>query len=737
MGKITINDKEFEFKEGETIFQIARREGIFIPTYCYHSQLRIVASCRICLVEVRMNNKEFIVTSCSTPAQDGMIVYTDSEKVLRERYAIMQFLLLNHPPECPVCDEGGQCLLQDFTEYYGPVQPLFKYKKDYKKYDTGPLIRFYPELCILCDRCYRFWKEELNEDEIISKERGSKTYVGPYEDVPILKGFSNYLIDICPVGAFLDNTSSKFSVRPWDLKKIDTRCPLCSLFCEIRAYKRRETRTRSYRGGKKLLPDRIYNIKYQNKGIIDSIICDRGKFGKDFLLSNYILSKARIKGEWKKIDIDEVFLNLKKKIEKYPSESIGIILSARMGNEDIDILKDVLINRMGIMNFMLTPGIIDSSANLMLSDFNLSDIKRETFILHTGYDFFYSHPVTGLEILRRLRKFPEEIVPAYFKTPPFKQKMPFLFSISYQQGKVQKEANEFFLADFKKSFKLNLAIFSELYKSYGVRKEAESRLLNYFSFIRKIENMDVEEVLNQVGFEKRKFNKILNRIKNANNIILVYQDFIPFEIQKILNVFRYLNLSVKNLILRFSPNTEYLLRKKFPLVSFEEFYDKVKKGLIRLVVFIHTNPFLEIYPFSKIKEIFGNCETLVLDTFKGLHTEISQNVIPLKSMFEKESKVVDNYGNEKVIKKVIKSERVDLVSLFSKFEKENFEEINFFEKIEIDFNKNFKEVYFAPSLYNFGYETLFSETLNKVKKPSYLFFPFENEKRAEEFEKIC
>lgn len=736
MGKITINDREYEFKEGETIFQIARREGIFIPTYCYHSQLRIVASCRICLVEVRINNKEFVVTSCSTTAQEGMIVYTDSERVLKERYAIMQFLLLNHPPECPVCDEGGQCLLQNFTEAYGPVNPVFKYKKEYKKYDTGPLIRFYPELCILCDRCYRFWKEELNEDEIVSIERGSKTYVGPSGDNPILKGFSNYLIDICPVGAFLDNTTSKFSVRPWDLEKIDTHCPLCSLFCEIRAYRRKKIRTRSYRGGKKLLPDRIYNIKYQTKGIKDSIICDRGKFGKDFLISKNILSKTKIKGEWKNIDIDEVFLNLKEKIEKYPPESIGVILSARMGNEEIDVLKDVLVNRIGIMNFMLTPGIIDSSANLMLSDFNLNDIKRGTFILHTGYDFFYSHPVTGLEILRRLRKFPEEIVPAYFKTPPFKEKMPFLFSISYQEGKVQKEANDFLPADFKNSFELNLAIFSELYKNYGLRKESESTLLNYFSFTRKIENMDVERVLNQIGFEKKKFNKILNRIKNSNNLILVYQDFIPFEIQKAMYVFKYLDLPVKNLILRFSPNTEYFLKKNFPLINMDEFHDRVKKDLIKFVIFIHTNPFLEIYPFSKVKEIFENCETLILDTFKGLHTEISQNVIPLKSMFEKESKVMDNYGNEKNIKKVIESGRVDLNVLFSKFKKGNSEEMNFSEKIEIDFNKNFEDVYFAPSLYNFGYETLFSETLNKVKKPSHIFHPFENEEKAQEFEKI-
>ncbi len=431
MGKIMINNKEFEFKEGETIFQVARENGIFIPTYCYHSQLRIVASCRICLVEVRMNIKEFIVTSCSTLAQEGMIVYTDSEKILKERYTIMQFLLLNHPPECPVCDEGGHCLLQDFTQVYGPTKSFFKYKKEYKKYEIGPLIRFYPELCILCDRCYRFWKEELNEDEIISKNRGSKTYIGPYGNIPILKGFSNYLIDICPVGAFLDNTTSKFSVRPWDLKEIDTHCSLCSLFCEIKAYRREERRTKVYEGGKKLLPDRIYNIKYQDKKVKDSVICDRGKFAKDFLTSESILSKSKIEGKWKKIEKDEIFLKLKEKFGRYSPESIACVLSARMGNEEIDILKKTMVNKFGINNFILVPGIIDSSANLMLSDFNLEDIKRETFILHTGYDFFYSHPVIGFEILRRLRKFPEEIVPAYFKTPPFKGKMPFLFSLSF------------------------------------------------------------------------------------------------------------------------------------------------------------------------------------------------------------------------------------------------------------------------------------------------------------------
>lgn len=732
--KIIINGKEFEFEEGETVYKVAKRNGIFIPTYCYHSQLRIVASCRICLVEVKVGNKEMLITSCSTLAQDGMIVYTDSEKVLRERYAIMQFLLLNHPPECPVCDEGGNCLLQDYTEKYGPTSPFFKYKKEYKKYDIGPLIRFYPELCILCDRCYRFWKEELNEDEIVSKGRGINTYIGPNKSAPILKGFSNYLVDICPVGAFLDNTTSKFCVRPWDLEEIDTCCPFCSLFCEIRAYPRKKIRTRAVEGGKKTIPDRIYNIKYQNKGEKDSIICDRGKFGKDFLISERVLSKVKIEGEWRDIDYRKVLSYFKKEVEKQAPESVGVIISARLGNEEISLLKNIFVNRMGIRNFLLVPGILNSSANFMLSDFNPLDIKERVFILHTGYDFFYSHPVIGFEILRRLRKFPEKIIPSHFKKPPFEKIMPFLFSISYQEGKVIKEANEFFLTNFKNSFKLLSAIFSELQRDFGVRREIEDVLLNSLSFLKKVENLNIKKICTETGFDFEKLRNVINRIKSSDKLIILFQDFIPFEIQKLLFIFKYLNFPVKSLILRFSPNTEYLLEKCFPLINLKEFEYKLERGILKFVIFIYTNPFLEIYPFSSVRKIFERCKTFVLDTFKGLHTELSQNVIPLKSMFERKIKVKDNFGREKTIERVIESERIELRDLLKEFGEENYQGEEFLEKFEIELYTNFEDLYLFPSLYNFGYEVLFSETLKRVEKPSFVFFPFEDEKRAEEFE---
>jgi len=701
MGKLRINGKEFEFRDGETIYEVAKRNGIFIPTFCYQENLRIVASCRICIVEVKFSGKSQILTSCSTFCKEGMEVLTDSEKVLEERKNIMQFLLLNHPPECPVCDQGGNCLLQDYTFIYGNTLSEFKYKKEYKKYNIGPFLIFYPELCILCERCYRFWKEELNEDEIVSFGRGYEKYIGPIEDKEILKGFSNYLIDICPVGAFLDNTLPKFSVRRWDLEEIETVCPLCSLFCEIKAYRRKKTRTKALSGGKKSLPNKIYDIKYKNE---DGIICDRGKFGKDFILSEKILKRAKIKNKWKEINEEEIISNLKEKIKKYAPESIGIVLSARMGKEEIDFLKEFFVNEIKVKNFLLVPGFFDSSFNLMKSDFKIEDVEEKTFILSVGYDFFYSHPVIGFEILRRLRKLKNEILPAHFYEYPFKEKLPFLFSILYQEGKVKKEANKFILTNFKNSFNILKILFSKIYKEYGVKKEVENDFLNSWEFLRKIENLNKED-----GFED-----IIKKFKESKKLILIYQDFIPFEIQKLLYSFKYLNFPVKILILRYSSNAEYFVQKKFPLLNIYDFKDKIEKGIIKLIIFIYTNPFFDI-PYEDFSNLmFNKCETIVFDTFEGKHTEISEFVIPLKSFYEKDDFVLNNFGEIKKIKKVIESERIDLREIILKLKEKNFEEIYFEEKIEIDLDKDFEEIYIYPSLYKFGYEVKFSENLNKI-----------------------
>jgi NADH dehydrogenase/NADH:ubiquinone oxidoreductase subunit G len=700
MGKIKINGKEFEFKDGETIYEVAKRNGIFIPTYCYHKNLRIVASCRICIVELK-SPKSQILTSCATLCKDGMEILTDSEKVLEERKNIMQLLLLNHPPECPVCDQGGKCLLQDYTYIYGNTFSEFKYEKEYKKYDIGPFLRFYPELCILCERCYRFWKEELNEDEIVCFGRGYKKYVGPLENKEILMGFSNYLIDICPVGAFLDNTLSKFSVREWDLEEVETFCHFCSLFCEIKAYRRKKSRTKAILGGKKSLPYKIYDVKYKND---DGIICDRGKFGKDFILSEKILKKAKIKNKWVEINEEEIISFLKEKIKKYAPESIGILLSARMGNEEIDLLKEFFVNEIGIRNFLLIPGFFDSSFNLMKSDFKIEDVEEKTFILNVGYDFFYSHPVIGFEILRRLRKLKGEILPAHFYEYPFKEKLPFLFSISYQEGKVKREANKFLLTNFKNSFNILKILFSKIYKEYGVKKEIEDDFLNSWEFLRKIENLN----------KQKEFEEIINRIKKSKKLIVIYQDFIPFEIQKLLYSFKYINFPVKILILRYSPNTEYFLQKKFPLLNIYDFKNKIERGIIKLVIFIYTNPFFDI-PYEGFSNlIFDKCETIIFDTFEGKHTEISEFVIPLKSFYEKDDFVMDNFGRIKKIKKVIESNRIDLKEIILKLKGENFEEIYFEEKIEIDLDKDFEEIYIYPSLYKFGYEVKFSESLKKA-----------------------
>ncbi|MEO0239879.1 MAG: 2Fe-2S iron-sulfur cluster-binding protein [candidate division WOR-3 bacterium] len=668
MGKIKINGKEFKFNEGETIYTVAKRNNIFIPVLCYHSQLRITGSCGICVVEVKINGKSELLNSCSEFAKEGMEVFTDSERVLEKRKDIIKSLILNHPVYCSLCDKNGICLLQDYTLLYGEKLEEYKYEREIKEYKIEPFIKFYPDLCIFCERCNRFWNEELNEGEIILIDKEKKE-VRLLKDKDILKGFLNYLIDICPTGAFSENISQIYA-KPWDLERIDTYCTFCSLFCEIRLYIKKKTKTRTYEGGRKFLPDRIFDIKYQNKGLIDSVICDNAKFGRDFISNDKILKRAKIEGKWKEIDMDEIVLNLKNKLKKYISEETGIILSLNMGNEEIDSLKDFFVNEKRVKNFLIVPGFFDTSFNLMKTNFKIEDIEDNTFILHTGYDFFNSHPVIGFEILRRLRKF----------------KKVNLFSLSYEKGKIQREANDFLLID-NNTFKILKVLFKKLYKEFGVKKEIEEEFLNSFLFLRKIENLNEDNILKELNFEKGRFSKIVKSIINSKKLVVIYQDFIPFEIQKLCYSFKYIKFPVKILILRMWQNTEYFLNKKFPIIDIYEFKRKVENGMIKFVMIFNVNPFLFIKDEEFLKNIFEKCEIFVFDSFNGTHADLSNNVVPLKTFYEKEVKVMDNFCNIKEIKKVFESERIYLPEMISKLKEKESEEINFEEKIEIDLEK--------------------------------------------------
>ena len=229
MPTVTINNVECEFEPGEMIAQVANRCGVEIPQYCYHPGLTVVASCRICLAEIwapnaRNGNKlepmmgGKLIPTCQTPASDGMVVRSDSPKSVSNQKSVMEYLLINHPLDCPVCDQAGECFLQDYSYKYGRGVSRFEEQKvKNPKKDLGPHVYLYSDRCIMCTRCVRFTREVSGTSELYVDGRGNKEEIDVFPGVAIDNDLSANVIDLCPVGALLDK-DFLFAQRVWFLK---------------------------------------------------------------------------------------------------------------------------------------------------------------------------------------------------------------------------------------------------------------------------------------------------------------------------------------------------------------------------------------------------------------------------------------------------------------------------------------------------------------------------------------
>ncbi len=220
MPKLTIDGIEIEVDPGTSILQACEMLGIEIPRFCYHDRLSVPANCRMCLVEMERSPKP--VASCAMPCGEGMVVRTQSEKALKARHATMEFLLLNHPLDCPICDQGGECDLQDQAMAYGFDRGRYREtKRAVKDKDVGPLIKTIMTRCIHCTRCIRFSDEIAGVSVLGGIGRGEHTEVGPYIEQAIQSELSGNLIDVCPVGA-LTSKPYAFTARPWELRKTES-----------------------------------------------------------------------------------------------------------------------------------------------------------------------------------------------------------------------------------------------------------------------------------------------------------------------------------------------------------------------------------------------------------------------------------------------------------------------------------------------------------------------------------
>ncbi len=334
MPNLIIDGKQVAVPAGTTIIQAADKLGIDIPRYCYHPALPVSGNCRICMVEVEKQPK--LQIACYTPVADGMVVKTNSPKVLEARKTILEFLLVNHPVDCPVCDQAGECKLQDYYMEHGQYDSRLsdvKVKKEKKAFSIGPTVMLDQERCILCTRCVRFADNITKTCEFGVFNRGDHSQLDVYPGKQLDNSYSGNVVDICPVGALTD-TDFRFKCRVWYLSKTKSVCPGCSMGCNITVEwdKMRPAQHKKAR---------VMRLKPRhNQDVNDYWICDKGRYNYRFIDGNRI-QHPQLNNDLISWDhaVDTIVKFLKPLQNTNRTNRIGVLASAQLTNEDLFVIR--------------------------------------------------------------------------------------------------------------------------------------------------------------------------------------------------------------------------------------------------------------------------------------------------------------------------------------------------------------------------------------------------------------
>jgi NADH-quinone oxidoreductase subunit G len=320
---LTINGKPVEAKPGELVIEAAERSGTYIPRFCYHPRMEPVGMCRMCVVDIDTGRGPALQPACMIPVAPDMVVDTESEATKKAQDGVLEFLLINHPLDCPVCDKGGECPLQDQTLAYGPGESRFVEEKRHfeKPIPISDLVALDRERCILCDRCTRFASDVAGDTLIHFLDRGNQTQVNTFPDHPFASYFSGNTVQICPVGA-LTATPYRFKARPWDLDQAESTCSDCAVGCRIVVQSSRNEVLR-YQG---------IDVDPVNWGWL----CDKGRFSFQSVNSEDRLGSPLVREGARLVDVPwgVALSRAAAAIRDASPERVGVIGGARLTNED-------------------------------------------------------------------------------------------------------------------------------------------------------------------------------------------------------------------------------------------------------------------------------------------------------------------------------------------------------------------------------------------------------------------
>jgi NADH-quinone oxidoreductase subunit G len=381
MPTFKIDGHEVTVEKGRTIIQACEQLGIEVPRYCYHPGLRVVGSCRMCLVDIEKMPK--LQIACNTPVQDGMVVSTRNEKVQEARRSVLEFLLLNHPLDCPVCDRAGECELQNYYMRYGLHDSRLRENKlkKIKAFPIGPHVILDQERCVLCSRCVRFTEEISKTGELGIFNKGTWSEVNVYPGKLLDNKYSGNVVDICPVGALLDR-DFRYQMSVWYLKDSFSVCPGCANGCNMRIHYNTD-RTYKTRGR------RILRLKPRyNEHVNRYWMCDEGRYNYKWLDDErleqpMVQEQTGMKQvEWPTI-INLIAENLKRTIEQFGIESIGVIASPQMTNEELFLVRKIFLEflKIPLIHFDIPPSPNATEDNFLIKKDKNPNTKGAEIIL--------------------------------------------------------------------------------------------------------------------------------------------------------------------------------------------------------------------------------------------------------------------------------------------------------------------------------------------------------------------
>jgi NADH-quinone oxidoreductase subunit G len=354
MAKITIDDEQLVVDDQRTIIEAARENGIEIPHFCWHPKLSVSGNCRMCLVEVEKLPK--LVIACATRVVDGMVVRTQSPRVINAREAVMEFLLINHPLDCPICDEAGECKLQDYAYQHSIGISRFEEDKVHKpkRVELGPRVMLDNERCIMCSRCVRFCAEIAKTPQLTFTQRGDRVVLTTFPGEEMDNPYSMNTIDICPVGA-LTSRDFRFKARVWEMSATETVCPGCSRGCNMYSWVRNN--------------EILRQTPRYNSDVNDYWMCDAGRLNtfREVNVAARLKSPMMQKhGEMVEVGWDEAIARAASELKTFRKGEIAVVGSPYATNEDNYMLQKFARDVLGTKLLGIVPHVVDGDQDDIL-----------------------------------------------------------------------------------------------------------------------------------------------------------------------------------------------------------------------------------------------------------------------------------------------------------------------------------------------------------------------------------